>query len=65
MLQVVGMLMRARRHKLVSFSGEMLYQRRDDDKVITLLKPLREIELMYSQSDDPALCLTNRPPLST
>ncbi|KAK3591634.1 hypothetical protein CHS0354_013817 [Potamilus streckersoni] len=36
--KVVGMLMRARKHKLVHFEGEMLYQGRDDDVVITLFK---------------------------
>ena len=35
--KVVGMLIRARRHKLVTFEGEMLYQRRDEEKVITLI----------------------------
>ena len=35
--KVVGMLIRARRHKLVTFEGEMLYQKQDDEKVITLI----------------------------
>ena len=34
---MVGILLRARRWKLVDFSGEMLYQRQDDDKTVTLL----------------------------
>lgn len=33
----------ARRHKLVSFEGETLFQRRDDDVPITLLYPVSEI----------------------
>lgn len=41
--KVVGMLMRARKHGLVHFESEMLFQRRDDDEVITLLKPINEI----------------------
>lgn len=51
------MLLRARKHKLVLFKGEMLYQRRDDDVPILLLKPLKEIRQMYAESDDPAKCL--------
>ncbi|XP_060083556.1 actin-binding Rho-activating protein-like [Ylistrum balloti] len=34
--KLVGMLMRARKQKLLDFEGEMLYQRRDDDVIITL-----------------------------
>ncbi|KAK3591635.1 hypothetical protein CHS0354_013818 [Potamilus streckersoni] len=39
---VVGLLIRARKHNLVNFEGEMLYQGRDDDIVITLFKALVE-----------------------
>ncbi|XP_067567603.1 actin-binding Rho-activating protein [Pseudorca crassidens] len=35
--KVVGILLRARRHGLVDFEGEMLWQGRDDHVVITLL----------------------------
>ena len=35
--KVVGMLLRARKQNLVDFEGEMLFQRRDDNVVITLL----------------------------
>lgn len=41
--KVVGILLRARKHGLVDFKGEMLFQRRDDDVVITLVKPLHEL----------------------
>ena len=34
--KVVGILLRARKHKLLDFDGEMLFQRRDDDVIITL-----------------------------
>lgn len=34
--KVVGVLLRARKHGLVDFEGEMLFQRRDDKKIITL-----------------------------
>ncbi|XP_076863913.1 actin binding Rho activating protein b [Brachyhypopomus gauderio] len=35
--KVVGILMRARKHGKVSFQGEMLWQGRDDDVIVTLL----------------------------
>ncbi|XP_030073895.1 actin-binding Rho-activating protein isoform X2 [Microcaecilia unicolor] len=35
--KVVGILMRARKHRLVHFEGEMLWQGRDDHVIITLL----------------------------
>ncbi|XP_020386755.1 actin-binding Rho-activating protein-like [Rhincodon typus] len=36
--KVVGILLRARKHGLVHFEGEMLWQGRDDRTVITLLE---------------------------
>lgn len=39
----MGILLRARKHKLVEFEGEMLFQRRDDDVPIFLIKPIHEI----------------------
>jgi len=42
--KVVGILLRARRQKLVAFEGEMLYQRRDDDVIIRLLQMPDELE---------------------
>ena len=36
--KLVGLLVRARRHKLLDFPGEMLYQRQDDRVIITLFK---------------------------
>ncbi|XP_014093497.1 calphotin isoform X2 [Bactrocera oleae] len=41
--KVVGILLRARKHKLLDFEGEMLFQRRDDDVPVFLLKPIRDI----------------------
>uniref|UniRef100_A0A0K0E3G4 Costars domain-containing protein n=1 Tax=Strongyloides stercoralis TaxID=6248 RepID=A0A0K0E3G4_STRER len=35
--KVVGILLRARKHNMVHFEGEMLFQRRDENKIITLL----------------------------
>lgn len=47
--KVVGLLVRARRHGLVDFPGEMLYQRQDDHVIIKLLKipTVEELELKY------------------
>ncbi|KAM6457863.1 actin-binding Rho-activating protein [Liasis olivaceus] len=36
--KVVGILMRARKHGMLDFEGEMLWQGRDDDVLITLLE---------------------------
>lgn len=41
--KLVGMLLRARKHKLVEFEGECLFQRRDDHIPIILLKSIEEI----------------------
>lgn len=34
--KIVGLLLRARKHGLVRFEGEMLYQGRDDNVIITM-----------------------------
>lgn len=39
----VGMLIRARKHGLIDFEGECLFQRRDDHVPIIMLKPYGEI----------------------
>ena len=41
--KVVGMLVRARRHGLVTFKGEMLYQGQDDKVIIKLVKLPQEV----------------------
>ncbi|XP_037076391.1 uncharacterized protein LOC119097465 [Pollicipes pollicipes] len=43
----VGLLMRGRKHNILDFEGEMLFQRRDDDKMIELLLPLNTIRYKY------------------
>lgn len=35
--KVVGLLLRARKHGLIDFAGEMLFQRRDDNVIIKIL----------------------------
>jgi len=57
--KVVGMLLRARKHKLVDFEGEMLYQRRDEQVPVTLIRTMGEVRQMYSQTDDPKSVLKN------
>lgn len=50
--KLVGMIMRARKQGLLHYNGEMLFQRRDDDVVITLLKhpkEIHEINLNYQK----------------
>lgn len=43
--KLVGMLSwRARKQNLIHFEGEMLFQRRDDDVIITLLHMPEEVE---------------------
>lgn len=42
--KLVGMLLRARKQNLVRFEGEMLFQRRDDDVIITLIHMPEEVE---------------------
>ncbi|KAK6024699.1 hypothetical protein OSTOST_09488 [Ostertagia ostertagi] len=48
--KVVGMLLRARKHHMVDFEGEMLFQRRDDAVVITLLLSNEELERGIEES---------------
>jgi len=55
--KLVGMLIRARKYGLVAFEGEMLYQRQDDNKDVTLLKTLEEIQTIIAYSGDPANCI--------
>lgn len=51
------MLLRARKYGLLTFEGEMLYQRQDDNKTITMLKSLPEIQNTIGESGDPANCM--------
>jgi len=40
----------------------MLYQRQDDRKLVTLLRPIDDIRLAMVSSGDPAHCLKFAPP---
>ncbi|XP_016982516.1 GATA type zinc finger protein asd-4 isoform X2 [Drosophila rhopaloa] len=64
--KVVGILLRARKHKLVDFEGEMLYQRRDDNVPVFLLKPIKEIRAeMDAKIEDIKRAASPAPPQST
>lgn len=45
--KVVGLLLRARKHGLVRFEGEMLYQGRDDQVMITLDPTVKTDDLNF------------------
>ena len=47
--KVVGILLRARKYGLVGFEPEILYQRRDDEEPVILLKPMQEIYDIFNQ----------------
>ncbi|CAJ0599444.1 unnamed protein product [Cylicocyclus nassatus] len=55
---VVGILIRARKYGLVHFEGEMLYQRQDDDKKITMLMAIADIRERLQPTGDPKNCIT-------
>ena len=44
--KLVGILLRARKYGLVDFEGECLFQRQDDDVIITLLYPSSKVKKM-------------------
>ncbi|KJH47412.1 hypothetical protein DICVIV_06487 [Dictyocaulus viviparus] len=50
--KVVGMLLRARKHRMVDFKGEMLFQKRDDDVLITLLLSDEELQSALASNKD-------------
>ncbi|XP_055904507.1 uncharacterized protein LOC129940254 isoform X2 [Eupeodes corollae] len=50
--KVVGILLRARKHKLVEFEGEVLFQHRDEDVPVFLLKPIKEIRQILTDKQE-------------
>lgn len=48
----VGILQRARKHRLLHFSGETLWQGKDDQVVITLLRRNREIQIYFDHTKE-------------
>ncbi|CAG9855947.1 unnamed protein product [Phyllotreta striolata] len=53
--KVVGILLRARKYKLVDFEGECLFQRQDDHVPIILVKPIKEIRAILKEKIDNAM----------
>ena len=47
--KLVGILLRARKYGLVTFEGETLFQRQDDDVIITLLYPASKVKKMLDE----------------
>lgn len=50
--KVVGILLRTRKHKLVEFEGEVLFQHRDEEVPIFLLKPIKEIRKILTDKQE-------------
>lgn len=51
--KVVGLLLRARKHELLTFEGEVLFQKYHDDVPIYLLRPINEIaEIMSAKQNE-------------
>ncbi|KAG4077615.1 hypothetical protein HA402_008875, partial [Bradysia odoriphaga] len=50
--KLVGLLLRARKHKLLDFEGEVLFQRRDDDVPVCMCKPIKEIKAILDGKVD-------------
>ncbi|OQR66303.1 actin-binding Rho-activating protein-like [Tropilaelaps mercedesae] len=46
--KLVGTMLRARKRGLIEFEGEMLFQRRDDHVIVSLVKNMDEINEMFS-----------------
>ena len=52
--KVVGLLLRARKYGFVAFEGETLFQRKDDNVIITLLCPASKVkEISREAKSDP------------
>ncbi|CAJ0599430.1 unnamed protein product [Cylicocyclus nassatus] len=54
---VVGYLIRARKYGLVHFEGEMLFQRQDDEKKITMQMAMADIRERLQPTGDPKNCI--------
>ncbi|KAK9721452.1 Costars [Popillia japonica] len=53
--KLVGILLRTRKHQIIDFEGECLFQRRDDAVPIVLLKPIEEIRKEFHHEIDTTL----------
>lgn len=60
--KVVGLLLRARKHELLTFEGECLFQKFHDHVPIYLLRPIKEIrEIMQSKQTEIRRSLSPNP----
>jgi hypothetical protein len=60
--KVVGLLLRARKHELLTFEGECLFQKFHDDVPIFLLRPYKQIkEIMTAKQNDIRRSLSPNP----
>lgn len=60
--KVVGLLLRARKHELLTFEGEVLFQKFHDDVPIYLLRPFERIkEIMTAKQSDIRRSLSPNP----
>lgn len=60
--KVVGLLLRARKHELLTFEGEVLFQKFHDNVRIFLLRPYKEIkEMMNVKQNDIRRSLSPNP----
>lgn len=60
--KVVGLLLRARKHELLTFEGEVLFQRFHDHVPIFLLRPYKRIkEIMTEKQNDIRRSLSPNP----
>jgi Costars len=60
--KVVGLLLRARKHELLTFEGECLFQKFHDDVPIFLLRPYKQIkEIMTAKQNEIRRSLSPNP----
>jgi len=52
--KVVGLLLRARKYKLVEFEGETLFQGRDEETPIYLVRSLAQVKEVFRSGQNPA-----------
>eukprot|EP00090_Calanus_glacialis_P043326 TRINITY_DN76690_c0_g1_i1.p1 TRINITY_DN76690_c0_g1~~TRINITY_DN76690_c0_g1_i1.p1 ORF type:complete len:154 (-),score=36.65 TRINITY_DN76690_c0_g1_i1:62-523(-) len=51
--KVVGLLLRARKYKLVQFEGETLFQGRDNKTPVFLIRSIDEVKSVFKSGEDP------------
>jgi len=52
--KVVGLLIRARKYKLVEFEGETLFQGRDNNTPVYLLRTIEQVKEVFKSGQNPA-----------